>query len=225
MKLPLSWLKDFVNIDATPEELSAKLLGIGFEVEEIIYTGKNINNVKVGKIIDIKKHFSADKLRICTVDMGSEITTIVTAATNVNVGDKVPVALDNSDLPSGKHIVASELRGVMSYGMFCSGGELMIDDSVIEGAEVNGILILPAATELGADIKDVLGLNDYVLDVSIPANRADCQSIYGLSREVAALYGKKAKRPTLSYKVYDTNIADIPHAELWYKNLCTLYTV
>lgn len=105
MKLPLSWLKDFVNVDATPEELSAKLLGIGFEVEEIIYTGKNINNVKVGKIIDIKKHFSADKLRICTVDMGSEITTIVTAATNVNVGDKVPVALDNSDLPSGKHIV------------------------------------------------------------------------------------------------------------------------
>ena len=224
MKLPLSWLKDFVNVDATPEELSAKLLGIGFEVEEIIYTGKNINNVKVGKIIDIKKHFSADKLRICTVDMGSEITTIVTAATNVNVGDKVPVALDNSDLPSGKHIVASELRGVMSYGMFCSGGELMIDDSVIEGAEVNGILILPADTELGADIKDVLGLNDYVLDVSIPANRADCQSIYGLSREVAALYGKKAKRPTLSYKVYDTDIAEIPHAEVRDKNICTLYT-
>ena len=224
MKLPLSWLKDFVNTDATPEELSDKLLGIGFEVEEIIYTGKNINNVKVGKIIDVKKHFSADKLSICTVDMGNEITTIVTAATNVDVGDIVPVALDNSDLPSGKHIVASELRGVMSYGMFCSGNELMIDDTVIEGAEVNGILILPEDTELGADIKDVLGLNDYVLDVSVPANRADCQSVYGLAREIAALYGKKAKRPVLSYKVYDAKIADLPHAEVLEKSVCSLYT-
>lgn len=224
MKLPLSWLKDFVAVDASPEELSDKLLGIGFEVEEIIYTGKNINNVKVGKIIDIKKHFSADKLRICTVDMGSEITTIVTAATNVEVGDKVPVALDNSDLPSGKHIEKSELRGVMSYGMFCSGGELMIDDTVIEGAEVNGILILPEATEIGADIKDVLGLNDYVLDVSIPANRADCQSVYGLAREIAALYGKKAKRPSLTYKTYETQITDLPHAEVTDKKVCTLYT-
>lgn len=224
MKLPLSWLKDFVNVDATPVELSDKLLGIGFEVEEIIYTGKNINNVKVGKIIDVKKHFSADKLRICTVDVGSEITTIVTAATNVDVGDKVPVALDDSDLPSGKHIVASELRGVMSYGMFCSGGELMIDDSVIEGAEVNGILILPEDAELGADIKDVLGLNDYVLDVSIPANRADCQSVYGMAREIAALYGKKAKRPAVSYKVYDTKISDLPHAEVHDKAVCSLYT-
>ena len=79
MKLPLGWLKEFVNIDVTPEELSQKLLGIGFEVEEIIYTGENIENVVVGKIIDIKKHFSADKLQVCTVYVGKEITTIVTA--------------------------------------------------------------------------------------------------------------------------------------------------
>ncbi|MBR2988671.1 MAG: phenylalanine--tRNA ligase subunit beta [Clostridia bacterium] len=224
MKLPLSWLKDFVNIDdIQPKELADKMLNIGFEVEEIIYTGENIKNVVVGKILDIKKHFSADKLQICTVDVGSEITTIVTGATNIVVGDKVPVALDDSYLPTGAHIVASELRGVMSYGMFCSGGELMIDDTVIEGAEVNGILILPADTEIGADIRDVLGLNEYVFDVSILANRPDCQSIYGIAREIAALFGKKAKKPSLSYKVYESNLT-IPNATVSDKQLCSLYT-
>ena len=224
MKLPLGWLKEFVNIDVTPEELSQKLLGIGFEVEEIIYTGKNIENVVVGKIIDIKKHFSADKLQVCTVDVGKEITTIVTAATNVSVGDKVPVALNDSVLPTGKHIVSSELRGVMSYGMFCSGAELMIDDNVIEGAEVNGILILSPDTEIGKDIKDVLGLNEYVLDISVTANRADCQSVYGMAREIAALYGKKAKKPSLNYKEYDSVGLSIPSAKVEDKKVCSLYT-
>lgn len=224
MKLPLGWLKEFVNIEVTPEELSQKLLGIGFEVEEIIYTGENIENVVVGKIIDIKKHFSADKLQVCTVDVGKEITTIVTAATNVSVGDKVPVALNDSVLPTGKHIVSSELRGVMSYGMFCSGAELMIDDNVIEGAEVNGILILPPDTEIGKDIKDVLGLNEYVLDISVTANRADCQSVYGMAREIAALYGKKAKKPSLNYKEYDSVGLSIPSAKVEDKKVCSLYT-
>ena len=224
MKLPLSWLKDFVNIDdIQPKELADKLLNIGFEVEEIIYTGENIENVVVGKILDIKKHFSADKLQICTVDVGKEITTIVTGATNVAVGDKVPVALNDSYLPTGAHIVSSELRGVMSYGMFCSGGELMIDDNVIEGAEVNGILILPQDTEIGADIREVLGLNEYIFDISILANRPDCQSIYGISREIAALFGKKAKKPSLSYKVYESD-KTIPQASVADKDLCSLYT-
>lgn len=224
MKLPLGWLKDFVNIDASADELSAKLLGIGFEVEEIIYTGSNIENVVVGKIIDIKKHFSADKLQICTVDVGKEITTIVTAATNISVGDKIPVALNDSILPTGKHIVASELRGVMSYGMFCSGAELMIDNSVIDGAEVDGILILPADTEIGADIKDVLGLNEYILDISVPANRSDCQSIYGMAREIGALYGKRVKKPALKYKIYEADDAVLPTASIQDKDVCTLYS-
>lgn len=224
MKLPLGWLKEFVNIDVTPRELSEKLLGIGFEVEETIYTGENIENVVVGKIIDIKKHFSADKLQVCTVDVGKEITTIVTAATNIKTGDKVPVALNDSLLPTGKRIVSSDLRGVMSYGMFCSGAELMIDDNVIEGAEVNGILILPPDAEVGADIKDVLGLNEYVLDISVTANRADCQSVYGMSREIAALYGKKAKKPSLTYKAYESEGLTIPSAKVEDKSACSLYT-
>lgn len=224
MKLPLSWLKDYVNIEVTPNELADKLLGIGFEVEEIIYTGANIEKVVVGKILDIRKHESADKLQVCMVDVGKEITTIVTAATNIAVGNKVPVALDGADLPTGKHIVASPLRGVMSYGMFCSGEELLIDDTVIEGAEVHGILILPNDAEIGADIREQLGLNEYVLDISIPANRSDCQSIYGMAREIAALYGKRVKKPSLAYKLYPCDDLSIPQAIVEDKTVCTLYT-
>lgn len=224
MKLPMSWLKEYVPIDVEPEELKEKLPGIGFEVEEIIYTGDNMENVVVGKIIDIKKHFSADKLLICTVDVGKEITTIVTSATNVAVGDKVPVALDGALLPTGKRIKAGQLRGVNSYGMFCSGGELMIDDSVIDGAEADGILILPSSAEVGDDVREVLGLNEYILDISVTANRPDCQSVYGMAREIAALYGKKIKKLSLAYKETEAGSLAIPPAKIDCKSVCSLYT-
>lgn len=223
MKLPLNWLKDFVDIDFEPKELSEKLLGVGFEVEEIIYTGKDIENVVVGQILCIEKHPSADKLQVCSVNVGTEELIIVTSATNISVGDKVPVALDGSTLPGGKKIYTGQLRGVTSYGMFCSGAELNIDDSVCEGASVYGILILPAGSVVGEDIKVTLGLDEYVLDVSIPANRPDCQSVYGIAREVAALYGVSVKKPNLSYAVHDTD-KKIFSVDVRDKNVCPLYT-
>ena len=161
MKIPMIWLNDFVQVDdISPEQLAEKLVNVGFEVEEIIYTGSNIERVVTGKILDIQKHIDADRLSVCMVDVGAEITTIVTAATNIRVGNVVPVALDGAVLPTGKTIHTGDLRGVTSYGMFCSGAELKIDDSVIEGAEVDGILILPPETPIGQDIKTVLGLDD-----------------------------------------------------------------
>ena len=105
----------------------------------------------------------------------------------------MPVARDNSHLPTGKHIKTSKLRGMVSYGMFCSGSELCIDDSVIEGAEADGILILPPDTPVGEDIKKTLGLDEYILDISITANRPDCQSVLGISREIAALLNTPLK--------------------------------
>lgn len=207
MKLPLSWLKEYVDIgEITPNELADKLLNVGFEVEEIIYLGKNIENVLTAKITKIEKHPNADKLQICHVDYGFEQSIVVTAATNVFEGAIVPVARDNSVLPTGKHITAGELRGVTSYGMFCSGAELCVDDSVIEGAEVNGILILPQDTPIGEDVKKVLRLDEYVLDVSVTANRPDCQSIIGMSREVAAVLGKEMKYPSIAYTPRKTDI-------------------
>ncbi|MCI8412681.1 MAG: phenylalanine--tRNA ligase subunit beta [Clostridia bacterium] len=200
MKLSLQWLSEYVALDGiTPAELADKLVNIGFEVEEIVYTGKGIERVVTGKILDIKKHPDADKLRVCMVDVGTEITTIVTGAQNVQTGDFVPVALDGALLPNGKTINAAPLRGVMSYGMLCSGAELGIDNNVIKGAEENGILILPE-TEIGKDIRELLRLNDWILDVSVTANRPDCQSVYGMAREVAAVLGRKRKPLSLKYK-------------------------
>ena len=119
MKLPMSWLREYVDIgDITAAELADKLLNIGFEVEEIKYLGENIENVVTARITTIEKHPDADKLRICRVDYGSEQSQIITAADNVFEGAIVPVARDNSVLPTGKRITAGKLRGIMSYGMF-----------------------------------------------------------------------------------------------------------
>lgn len=224
MKLPLSWLKEYVDIgDISAKELADKLLNIGFEVEEIIELGKDIINVKSGKIISIEKHPNADKLKICTTDMGDYQTVIVTGAPNVNQGDIVPVALDDSYLPANKHIVKSELRGVLSNGMFCSGSELGIDNSVIDGAEIDGLLILPNDTPLGVDIRDILGLNETILDVSVTSNRPDCQSIYGLSREIATILNKQIKSLDLEYKTYKQE-RDIPSVKIENTEICPIYS-
>ncbi|MBR2970513.1 MAG: phenylalanine--tRNA ligase subunit beta [Clostridia bacterium] len=184
MKLPISWLKEFVSTDASVKDICDALVGVGFEVEEVINYGEGISGVVVGKIIDIKAHPDADKLRICSVDVGKEVVTIVTGASNVSVGDVVPVALDGAVLPD-KSIKAAPLRGVMSYGMMCSGGELKISEAFVDGASVDGIMILDSSLTLGEDIVTALDLKETVLDVSITANRPDCHSILGLSREVA----------------------------------------
>lgn len=224
MKLPISWLNEYVSTEGIePKKLADMLLNIGFEVEEIINIGEGIENVVAGKILDIKKHQDADKLQVCMVDVAKEIITIVTGADNIAIGDIVPIALDGALLPGGKKIVSAPLRGVMSYGMMCSGGELNVDNLVIDGAEVDGILILPPQTELGADIKDILRLNDVVLDVSLTANRPDCQSIYGLAREVAAMLGRKIKPLSLKYKTYEFN-GVVPSVKIENYDVCSRYT-
>lgn len=224
MKFPLSWLKEYVDIDITPQELGKKLTNIGFEIEEIIYLGKDIENVFIGKITKIERHPNADKLVVCTVDMGDKILTIVTGATNVHEGDVIPVAVDGAILPCGKNIKAAPLRGVTSQGMLCSGEELCIDNSVIDGAEVDGILILPPDAPLGMDIKTYLDLDDYVLDISITPNRADCQSIIGMCREISAVLGKPLKMPSTQYtEQTKDNIADTLKVKIEDYKLCPRY--
>ncbi|MBR2967513.1 MAG: phenylalanine--tRNA ligase subunit beta [Clostridia bacterium] len=220
MKLPISWLKEFVDVDVDVQVICDALVNVGFEVEEIINYGEGISGVVVGKITEINKHPDADKLKICQVDVGKEVVTIVTGASNVNVGDVVPVALDGATLPD-KTIKAAPLRGVMSYGMMCSGGELKISDAFVDGASVDGILILNDDLPLGRDIVSALELQETVLDVSITANRPDCHSILGLSREVATAlnYGKgnastrnayvKFKMPSFEFCQHDVS-ANIP---------------
>ena len=199
MKAPFSWLKEFVDIDISAEELEEKLFGCGFEVEELINLGAEISSVVVGEVQSCEK-VEGTHLFICQVNCGEYgIKQIVTGAPNVYSGMHTPAALDGSELPGGIIIKAKPLHGIPSEGMLCSGEELGINDDLFPGAEVNGLLDLPKDTVPGTDIREVIGLNDYIFDISVTANRPDCQSILGIAREVAAVLGKELKMPRTDY--------------------------
>ncbi len=202
MKAPLSWLKDYVDINCTAEELKDKLFSCGFEVEEMTYVAKHIERIVTCKIEKIEKHPNADKLSVTQVDAGKYgKLQIITAATNIFEGAVVPVALDNSTLNNGEKIYNGQLRGLPSYGMFCSGQELGINDDWYEGASVNGILILDKDFPLGVEVKELLELEDVMFDINVTANRPDCQSILGLAREVSAVLSLPLKMPATDYNV------------------------
>ncbi len=202
MKVTYNWLKEMVDINVGPEELAKKLTSAGMEVEEIIYQNKHLHHVVVGKILKIEKHPQADRLVVCQVDIGNgQIVQIITAATNVFEGAVVPVSLEGADLANGIKISKTKMRGVESCGMFCSGEELGVDENYIEGAGVNGILILPSDLKAGMPIEDALLLNDVVFDIGITPNRADCMSVVGIAREVCALLGKDMKKINLNYDI------------------------
>lgn len=222
MKILYSWLKDYVDIDVAPSVLVDKLFGSGFEVEETIYLGKDIEKVVVGQVKAIEK-YEGTHLHICTMDVGTgEDVTILTGADNVFAGAKVPAALVGAKLPGGIEIAPRKMAGMMSYGMLCSGGELGIDDNWMPGADVDGILILPDDFKVGTDIVEALGLDDYVFDISITANRPDCQSVLGIAREVAAFLHKPLKAPDYSYTCDSTTRDDIT-VDVIAKDICPRY--
>ncbi|MBR6328283.1 MAG: phenylalanine--tRNA ligase subunit beta [Lachnospiraceae bacterium] len=209
MKVLLSWLKEYVDIDVTVPELEEKFFGAGFEVEETKYLGEGISNVVVGQVTAME-HYEGTHLEICTMDLGEhgKDVIILTGADNVFVGAKVPAAMVGAVLPGGFKIKERKMLEKMSYGMLCAGEELGIA-GWYPGDEVNGILILPDDAPVGANIVDVLGLDDYIFDISITANRPDCQCILGLAREVAAFLGKPLKHPDLSYTMTEVKNDDI----------------
>ena len=197
MKASREWLEEYSNIDVDTIKLGDILTMTGSKVEEIIEKGKDIKNVVVGKILEIEKHPDADKLVVTKVDVGAEIIQIVTGAKNINVNDIIPVAKDGAELPGGKKIIKSPLRGVDSCGMMCSVGELGLDIKDYKEQIEDGIMILPSSYEkyLGKDIVDVLNLREDIIDFEITPNRPDCLSIEGLGREVAASLDKEFKDP------------------------------
>ncbi len=200
MKVPYSWLKEYVDIDISAEELEEKLFGCGFEVEELIDLGKEVSRVVVGEVLACEP-VEGTHLQICQVNCGAygNPIQIVTGASNVYAGMHTPAALDNSTLPGGVTIKAKPLKGIPSDGMLCSGEELGLNDDLYPGAEVYGLMDLPKDTVPGTDIREVVGLDDYIFDISITANRPDCQSVLGIAREVAAALGKELKMPTTDY--------------------------
>lgn len=201
-------------------------MGAGFEVEEIIDAGANMKNVVLGKIVELEKHPDADKLQICQIDVGGkELVQIVTGAQNVSKGDLVPVAMDNSLLPTGQEIKKGKLRGVPSNGMLCSGEELKLTESEYVGASVHGILIMNGEKyPLGTDMNVVLGNDDVVLDVGVTANRSDCNSVLGIAREVATVLNKPLKMPDVSFETdKSVKVSDIIDVDVEDKELCPRY--
>ena len=223
MLISIDWLKDYVDIDCTIEVLSDKLVSAGFEVEGVTRQADNCKRVVVGRIDNLEKHPDADKLQICTINIGSENVQIVTGATNISIGDLVPTALDGSDLPSGMHIKKGKLRGVLSSGMLCSGEELKLTEKDFKNAGVDGIMILEGNYAPGTDINDILGTNDIILDVGVTANRPDCNSVFGIAREVATVLNKPLTMPSFKYETVSQKTSDFVTVSVDNAQLCPRY--
>ena len=203
MNLSRKWLNEFVEVSADDREFDEKMTLSGSKVEVTTVPGEEIKNVVVGRVDSIRRHENSDHMWICMVDVGeNELTQIVTGAQNVKQGDWVPVAKHNSYLPGGVHITKGKLRGESSAGMLCSLGELGLDTRDFPGACEDGIFILSDDAELrdhltpGADIRELLGLDDHVVEFEITPNRPDCLSVIGLAREAAATFDKPLKLHT-----------------------------
>ncbi len=224
MKVSLEHIKTYVDINVDPVTLCDRMVMAGFEVEEIINTADTMQNVVVGQIVEITPHENSDHLQICQIDIGEkEPVQIVTGANNVFVGALVPAALHNSHLPNGMNIKSGKLRGVVSNGMLCSGEELNITEDDYTGASVNGILILNDDVVPGTDMRDVLGLNDWIIDFKITANRPDCQSILGIAREIGVVLGTEFKPPVPTYKTCGGDINEHISVKVLNYDLCPRY--
>lgn len=210
MKVLLSWINDYVDTSSIElKTLTKGLTDAGFEVEDVIDKAKGLEKVVVSKITDIRPHPNADKLVICSADYGFGKTEIVTHATNMKTGDLVPLALVGAHLPNGAEIKSGNLRGVESNGMFCAGEELGIDNSIYPNAEVDGLLILESGLKLGTPIAEVLKLDEIVLDINVLPNRADCNSIYGIAKEIGAIFSLPIKALDLTYKTNSSKKIDV----------------
>lgn len=226
MQVSIKWLKDYIDFTETPQQLADKLTMAGIPVENIIDPGEGLEKVVTGRIEKLEPHQNSDHLQICTMNVGQkENIIIVTGAQNVAEGQIVPVAMVGAHLPNGMKISKGKLRGVVSNGMLCSAQELRLDLEKLPPEQKNGIFILPADTPVGIPAKDVLGLNDVVLEFELTANRADCFSVIGLVREIAAITGNKPHFPEISVQEDDnTKLSDIFSVEIADSDLCSRFS-
>jgi phenylalanyl-tRNA synthetase beta chain len=225
MNLSMKWLHDYVDIDVPMREFSETMTMSGSKVESYGSAGDEIQNVVAGKILSVEKHPDADKLVVCSLDVGSgEPIQIVTGATNVFAGAIVPVALNGSLLPGGKKIRKGKLRGVVSNGMLCSLGELGLCKNDFPYAIEDGIFIINEDCRPGQDIREVTGLDDPVVEFEITPNRPDCLSVIGLAREVAVTFNKKLTMPDAAVKGGSGKTGGYVNAVVHDPKLCTRYT-
>ena len=221
MKIPLSWLREYVDIDLSPEELAHRLTMAGTEVGSIDVVGGSWDNVFVGYVTSVDPHPNADRLRLATVSLDGEEMTVVCGAPNIAAGQKVPFAkvgarLIDSRTGEQETLKAARIRGVESAGMVCSERELALGD------DHDGIVVLPDDAPVGKPLQEYLG--DVVFDLEVTPNRPDCLSVLGVAREVAALTGASIKEPDLSYLEEGEPVEGLVQVDIVDPSLCPRYT-
>ena len=218
MLVSLKWLKDYIDLELSADELADRLTMAGLEVDEIQTLAPKFSGVVAAKILSVRPHPNADKLSLCDVTDGAETYPIVCGAKNIHAGDVVPLAKTGAVIPGGYTIKSTTLRGEKSEGMLCSEAELEIGD------DASGILQLPADMALGRPLQEALDLGDTVLDIGITPNRSDCLSMIGIAREVAALTGKKMKMPDVRILESAQDVSLLSSVTIEDADLCPRYT-
>ncbi|MFA6240661.1 MAG: phenylalanine--tRNA ligase subunit beta [Candidatus Hydrogenedentales bacterium] len=218
MNVSLNWLKEFVDITRSPDELAQDLTMLGLEIEAIERPGEGISNVFVGHILEIRKHPDADKLVVCKTDVGQgEPLQIICGATNMKEGDLVPTAVVGATLPGDFKITRRKMRGLESFGMMCSARELGM------GKDHEGLLILPADFPIGQDVLPLLGLDDVVYEIEVTPNRGDWASMIGVARELAALYGSPLRIPNITLNESGEEARTLSSVTIDNPELCARY--
>jgi phenylalanyl-tRNA synthetase beta chain len=217
MRVSLEWLAEYIDITRSALELAEMLTDSGTAVEGVEELGAALDGFVVGHVLEVKPHPAADRLSLCQVDLGKEVADIVCGAPNVRPDIFVPVATPGSSLPDGTPITEATIRGIASRGMLLSEKELGISE------EAEGIMILEEGARAGAILSEVLGMSDTVLDLEITPNRPDCLSMLGIAREVAALTGRKLRRPAFELLEVGAEATETVRVEIEDGDLCSRY--
>lgn len=234
MNTPLSWIKAYVpELKVTAQEYTDAMTLSGTKVEGYECLDKNLEKIVVGQIKKIERHPDADKLIVCQVDVGETEVQIVTGASNVKEGDKIPVVLDGGKVAGGHDgeplpeagikIKKGKLRGIESFGMMCSIEELGAQKEMYPDAPESGIYILKQDAQVGSDAIELLGLHDVVFEYEITSNRVDCYSVLGIAREVAATFDKKFEPPVIKTTGNNEKAEDYISVEVLDTDLCPRY--
>jgi phenylalanyl-tRNA synthetase beta chain len=220
MLVSYNWLKEFTDIEQSPGELADTLTMLGLEVEEVTDLGKKYDKFFTAEVLEKSSHPNADKLSVCKVSIGEgEPMQVVCGAPNVAAGQKVILGTLGAVVPSAGFALGKvKLRGVESTGMICSATELEI------GEDSSGILVLPENTKPGQPLADYLAMRDYIIDISITPNKADCLSHLGIAREIAAFFGKELRLPDTSPAETGGNTSESIKVEIHDKSKCARYT-
>jgi phenylalanyl-tRNA synthetase beta chain len=218
MKVPLSWLKEYVDFDLTPRELASLLTFSGTEVEGIKTLGGDFTGIVVGEVLSIERHPNADRLTVCQVNSGTETLTVVCGAPNAAVGLKVPLATIGSTVPNGLKIKKTKVRGVESFGMLCAADELGLSE------DHSGLMILPPGTKTGSPFADIAGPPETILTLEVTPNRPDCLSMIGIAREVAALLGNPLRVPDITIQDGSKAVKDVASVSVEDLGGCPRYT-